>query len=122
MIDQRRFGRKEVVIHGWVEAPLRQPMPCLIHNLSIDGALIELAEAGQLPANFHLRAEAANLFVRCDVVHRQGAHFVGVVFEGRSRAAVVSKDREANPPQDDKSGTRLASNPGFRRHLQRRLT
>lgn len=119
--EQRRFGRKPVVLSGLIEVPLRPPTPCLIHNLSVDGALIEVGEAGRLPAFFHLRIESAGLYTRCDVIHRDGGNFVGVVFEGGSKNAAQS---EVLCGKADKSAPASShrDNSAFRKHLQRRLT
>jgi hypothetical protein len=81
LVERRGFARRQVELDGFIDLPLRLPIPCRIHNLSSHGALIETAEAPWLPQFFHLCIAEINLDVRCHIIHNPDDAFIGVQFD-----------------------------------------
>ncbi len=77
--ERRQFGRRQVVLHGWIKAPGRPRLPCVIRDLSIGGALIEIEVPPCLPYSFILIIEAEGLARHCEVKH-QTSRTLGVKF------------------------------------------
>lgn len=123
---QRAFGSKPVApeepvtLEGMVEVPLRAAVPCLIHNLSDNSALIEVMEAGRIPATFRLLIETIGFDARCDVIHRDGARYLGVAFEGGSRQSARASLKPAVTAEEPVK-VRAGLKSGLRVHLKRRL-
>ena len=78
-VENRAFGRRSIVRHAWISAGQRSRLSCCIRNLSVGGALLELAVPAWLPYNFELQIEDPRMVIACEVKHR-GLHGVGVAF------------------------------------------
>ena len=77
--ERRQFGRRKVSVNGQIDLPLRQLLPCKVHDFSPTGAQLEVDTHDWLPSKFHLLIGKASY--ECAVRHRDGA-VVGVAFTG----------------------------------------
>lgn len=77
--DRRQFGRKVVHVHGWIKVAGRPPVACVVRDVSLNGARIELPKKTWLPYDFLLVVEPMGLRTKCAVryVHDR---FIGVLF------------------------------------------
>jgi hypothetical protein len=65
--DRRRFGRRAVQLKAAIEVPLRQPLECLVTNLSEGGAMLEFRGRQYLPRSFGLRFDCSGVVIPCEV-------------------------------------------------------
>lgn len=77
--DRRQFGRLRTRFHAWALVAGRPRIACVVHNLSVNGALLEVTDSAALPGTFTLDIEVANVNSVCDVRHRNG-RMMGVEF------------------------------------------
>lgn len=77
--ERRGFGRRRTHLHAFVHAVGRSPIPCLVRNISNQGALLELEHPERLPSYFTLRIEADGFRAECEIRHKT-AHGAGVFF------------------------------------------
>ncbi|MFN3867864.1 MAG: PilZ domain-containing protein [Hyphomicrobiaceae bacterium] len=87
MHDRRQFGRRTTALHAWIKIPGRPQMACIVRNLSVTGALLELEVPDWMPYRFRLVVEAAQFDVSCEIRHK-GANSLGVMF-------IAHKERDA---------------------------
>lgn len=87
--DRRQFGRLRTRFHAWAISAGRPRVACIVHNLSVSGALIEVTDGAVVPATFTLAIEAASINVACDVRHRNG-QTMGVEFRSPVNLAGLS--------------------------------
>ena len=87
-VENRAFGRRATVRHAWIVVGQRQRLSCCIRNLSVGGALLELAVPAWLPYNFDIEIEEPKMKVTCEVRHR-GLHGVGVAFLSNARELML---------------------------------
>ncbi len=59
--ERRQFGRRQVVLHGWVRVSGRSRLPCVITDLSVGGARLEMEVPSGLPFDFILVIEAEGI-------------------------------------------------------------
>lgn len=78
-VENRRFGRRRALIHAFVVTKLGHRVPCIVRNISMGGALLEVEEPKQLPKSFKLVVDADSFEADCDIRHRT-AHGVGIYF------------------------------------------
>ena len=78
-VEKRQFGRRTTCLHGWVYASGRPTLPCVVRNLSVQGALIELTQNTRMPFRFELKLEQSGQRILCETRH-QHDHLVGVYF------------------------------------------
>ena len=76
--ERREFGRRKVALPGTIWVPCRPKIPCLVSNISIMGALVEVDPRTWLPAKFRL-VVAGKFDVDCILAHRT-ALAAGVTF------------------------------------------
>lgn len=89
--ERRQFGRRETRLHAVVLVPGRNPVHCIVTNLSEQGAHLALNEKVALPAVIRVRIDSMGVEYLCNVRHRspQGT---GVVFVDQATAdAIMSK-------------------------------
>ncbi len=79
--ERRQFGRRHTCLHANIVARGRATEPCVVRNLSVDGALLEVGRPLLLPGRFRLHIEVNGLDIECEIAHR-GEHTVGVRFVG----------------------------------------
>lgn len=77
-IERRDFGRRKIALEGIIWVPARAKVPCLVSNISVMGALVELDPRVWLPAKFRL-VVAGKIDVECTLAHRT-ALAAGVTF------------------------------------------
>lgn len=77
--ERRQFGRRTTFLHAWIKIPGRPTMPCIVRNLSVNGALLEFDVPDWMPYSFRLRIEASNFEVDCELRHK-GDKGCGVMF------------------------------------------
>ena len=95
-VENRAFGRRATVRHAWIVASQRQRLSCCIRNLSVGGALLELAVPAWLPYNFDIVIEEPKLTVACEVRHR-GLHGVGVAFLSNAQELMLLDECHDRP-------------------------
>ena len=79
--NRRQFGRRQSNVHGWIKAPGRPAMPCVVRNLSEKGALLECEAPRLLPFRFELVMASSGVHYACEVRHCLD-RAVGVTFGG----------------------------------------
>jgi hypothetical protein len=84
--ERRQFGRRQTCLHAVIAARGRSAVPCVVRDLSAEGALLEVGQPSWLPSRFRLRIEADAFEADCEIVHRTD-NAVGVRF------AVASSNR-----------------------------
>lgn len=90
-LERRQFGRRQTQIQGWVRVPGRARVPCLIKNLSVLGAFLEMESTDWLPFRFGLQVGSSRIEQTCEIKHT-AANGVGVVFlEGVSQEIPVKR-------------------------------
>lgn len=95
-VENRAFGRRATVRHAWIVVGQRQRLSCCIRNLSVGGALLELAVPAWLPYNFDIEIEEPKMKVACEVRHR-GLHGVGVAFLSNARELMLLDECHDKP-------------------------
>jgi hypothetical protein len=68
--ERRQFGRRLTCLHATITARGRSPEPCVVRNLSADGALLEVARPSWLPSRFRLFVEVDAFEAECEIVRR----------------------------------------------------
>jgi len=79
MVETRIAFRHRVLKAGTIEFG-RSAVDCMIRNLSITGAALEVSNQISIPAKFTLVVSGDGLHLRCRVVRRSG-YRIGVAFE-----------------------------------------
>ena len=77
--EKRQFGRRTTSLHAWIIVPGRPKLPCIVRNISVGGALLELDLPSWLPYNFRLLIDTSNFASDCEIRHH-GPRSVGVRF------------------------------------------
>ena len=77
--DNRKFGRRRALIHAFIVNKYGHRIPCIVRNISVGGALLEVEEPKQVPNRFRLVIDADSFEADCDIRHRT-AHGVGIYF------------------------------------------
>jgi hypothetical protein len=112
--DRRQFGRRTTFLHAWIRIPGRPPLPCIVRNLSVKGALLELDVPDWLPYEFRLRIDASGFDVDCELRHK-GKNGCGVMFVEHDGARDRPADRQVLE-SDAWTGTPAQSAPRRERH------
>ena len=47
--ERRQFGRRQTYLRAWISVPGRPKLPCIVQNLSVGGALLEIKAPTWLP-------------------------------------------------------------------------
>ena len=68
-IERRRFGRRTVRQHAWVIVSKSSRLPCIVLNLSNQGAFLEFEVPPWLPHSFDLLLEEGTVVRGCEVRH-----------------------------------------------------
>lgn len=77
--ERRQFGRRQTYLHAWISSPGRPRLPCIVRDISVGGALLELNLPPWLPYNFQLTIESTKFTSWCEVRHQSGTK-MGVRF------------------------------------------
>ena len=93
--EQRQFGRRQTNLHAWISVPGRPKLPCVVRNISVGGALLELDRPSWLPFNFQLTIEATRFVTMCEVRHHSQGH-VGVRFMTAVEYAALDRRRASD--------------------------
>ncbi len=80
MLERRREPRRAVRMTGRLEHANRGSIPCIVHDVSIAGASLEVASAATVPDRVTLVVAAADMRLGCRVVWRNGTR-VGLAFD-----------------------------------------
>ena len=75
-----RFGRRSMTCHAWIQIKRHQRIPCILRDISADGALLEFNGFAPPENSFRLTIDAEGIDAVCDVRHRR-KNAVGVYFE-----------------------------------------
>ena len=86
--ERRQFGRRQTCVHATISLRGRPVVPCVMRNISEEGALLEVAHPEWLPIRFRLIAEALAIDGDCEIVRRTDVA-VGVRFMARITAIMV---------------------------------
>jgi hypothetical protein len=78
-MEKRAAPRKPVLMSGAIEFA-GSVINCLISNISISGAAIEVTSPHDIPERFNLVFKADDTHIPCRVVWRQGEQ-IGVAFD-----------------------------------------
>ena len=78
-LDNRRFGRRRALIHAFIVNKNGHRIPCIVRNISMGGALLEVRDPKQVPNRLTLLIDADSFEADCDIRHRT-AHGVGIYF------------------------------------------
>jgi hypothetical protein len=78
-MEKRTFPRKPVLMSGAIEFA-GSAINCLISNISISGASIEVTSPHNIPDRFNLVFKADDTHIPCHVVWRQQDQ-IGVAFD-----------------------------------------
>jgi hypothetical protein len=93
--EQRQFGRRQTCLHGWISVQGRPRLPCIVRNISLGGALLELDRPSWLPFNFQLTIESTRYVTMCEVRHHSPRH-VGVRFMTAVEHAALDRQRASD--------------------------
>jgi hypothetical protein len=81
--ERRQFGRRRTCLHAVIVPRGRPGEPCLIRDISLGGALLEVSKPLLLPHRFRLHIEANGLDLECEIARRSdnavGVRFVGTL-------------------------------------------
>ena len=78
LVERRQFGRRQTLLHAMITGRGRPPIACIVRDLSVSGARIEVEAPAWLPSRFRLIVEGT-LKTECEIVHRS-TDAVGVRF------------------------------------------
>jgi PilZ domain len=80
-IQEQRTHRREIAMRGWIGFQDDSRLPCIIVDISQDGATLAVNEPSALPENFRLYfSRTAQTFREC-VVRQRERDSVGVQFQ-----------------------------------------
>ncbi len=89
-LRRRRFGRRTVHQHGWVKQSGLPDMPCIVRDLSVKGARLELQRPMALPLHFVLSVPSTGFQTWVMLRHQTGP-MAGLEFiSGDPKAATAS--------------------------------
>lgn len=77
--ERRQFGRRQTALHAWIRIPGRPPLACVVRNISVNGALLELDVPEWMPYAFQLVIDSGRFEVDCELRHK-GTSACGVMF------------------------------------------
>lgn len=77
--DNRRFGRRRALIHALVVNERGGRTTCFVRNISVGGALLEVAEPQLVSQRLTLIVDSDDFEADCEVRHRT-AHGIGIYF------------------------------------------
>lgn len=77
--ERRQFGRRQTYLHGWISVPGRPKLSCIVRDISVAGAKLELQAPSWLPFTFQLTIDASRFATMCEIRH-QGPASIGVRF------------------------------------------
>ena len=77
--DNREFGRRRALIHAFIVNKHGHRTACIVRNISIGRALLEVEDPKQVPHKLTLVIEADGFEADCEIRHRV-AHAIGVYF------------------------------------------
>jgi PilZ domain-containing protein len=80
--ERRQFGRRQTCVHATISPRGRPVVPCVMRDVSEDGALLEVVHPEWLPTRFRLIVEAFGIESDCEIVRRTDVA-VGVRFSAR---------------------------------------
>jgi len=80
MIEKRTFPRRRVLKQGTITYRGGGGMDCTVRNISMSGALVDIANPTGLPPSFTLVVATEHLMRQCHAVWSND-HRVGVAFE-----------------------------------------
>jgi hypothetical protein len=80
MVETRIAPRFRVSKAAVIEFIGGRPINCVVRNLSVTGAAIELSDPGEIPDSFLLVMPDDGLRLPCRIV-RRGGYLIGVAFE-----------------------------------------
>jgi hypothetical protein len=95
--ERRQFGRLPVRYHGWIQVSGAPRIGCIVHNLSIGGALLELQEGHPAPGVFTLTIGAINFTAACETRHVE-SNSIGVEFLAPGKPASSSAAAGSTSP------------------------
>ena len=101
--ERRQFGRRQTNQRGWIQIGGRRQQPCIVRNLSEQGAFLELEPPSWLPNQFELVIEPGTQGRPCEIRHERTGGF-GVVFLA-SPAGQIAPDEQ---PRKTVGGDELA--------------
>ena len=78
-MERRSNTRKSVLMSGAIQAA-RDTINCLIRDISISGAALEVTNTHDIPERFDLAFKAGDTQIPCHVVWRQEER-IGVAFD-----------------------------------------
>ena len=99
--ERRRFGRRSVFKMACLMQGLDEISSCIVVDISVGGARIQIDRPEELPGEFGLAIPEDDVLYDCRIVHRQPTS-VGVVFTRSARKlsyakAKMQKQRELDP-------------------------
>jgi len=94
--EQRRFGRRRSLIHGLVITTKGHRIPCLVRNISVGGALLEVATPLLVSRQLTLLIDSDGFEADCEIRHRTQSA-IGVCFQDVRVAASGRDTRLAGP-------------------------
>lgn len=93
--EKRQFGRRQTYMHAWISVQGRPRLPCIVRDISLGGALLELDRPSWLPFNFQLTIESAKYATWCEVRHHSVSQ-VGVRFMSAVEQAALDRQRASD--------------------------
>jgi hypothetical protein len=100
VLEKRQFGRRSTQIRGLIMVTGKRSIPCIIRNISMDGALLEFDRRRSVPFYFKLVIEADGFEADCEFKHNK-EHGVGVFFRA---VRVARKGRDSRLIPDSITG------------------
>jgi hypothetical protein len=98
--ERRQFGRRNTICHAMACARGRPSSPCVVRDVSLGGAKVELELSASLPNRFRLIVSAWQFEADCEVVHRTdesvGVRFLN--FTGEAPWLVQGENASAGDP------------------------
>jgi len=80
MVETRIAPRFRVSKAATIEFIGGRPVDCIVRNLSVTGAALELSDPGGIPDSFLLVMPGDGLRLSCKIV-RRGGYLIGVAFD-----------------------------------------
>lgn len=78
-VERRQFGRRQTGLAGWLRVGGRPRLPCILRNISPNGALLEMDVPSWLPFSFDLQIGDSADMLKCEIRHVL-PNAVGVTF------------------------------------------